>query len=179
MTLDYTNLRTITDATSQPGPWHVVEKDGHFIVLDRDGMAVCDVGRDPLQSAHIAAWSPDVADAALKEIERLLAEDEEWSKLCNAQNAILEAKPAWPPERNKCGWCTHAAGDTIEAAESVPTMSLEEVREHTKTCANNPANAEIERLRKLLGEACSELEDTAGEWALSEAARIRKEAGIE
>lgn len=37
-----------------------------------------------------------------------------------------------------CGWCVLAAGDTQEAADAAPTMTLAEVREHTLKCQHNP-----------------------------------------
>ncbi|MGE0206143.1 MAG: hypothetical protein AB7E70_19530 [Hyphomicrobiaceae bacterium] len=70
---DIDRLRRITDATSQPSPWRVDKQQDRYVVLDRDSMWICDVGRDPLQAKFIAAASPDVVLALLDRIATLTA----------------------------------------------------------------------------------------------------------
>lgn len=53
------------------------------------------------------------------------------------------------PNRHVCGWCVKAAGDDDSAAEAAARMTIDEIREHTMTCAHHPLVQELERLRPV------------------------------
>ena len=47
------------------------------------------------------------------------------------------------PVGAKCMWCLEAAGDTQEAWEAIPMMSLEEIRRHIMICQHGPVVAAL------------------------------------
>lgn len=142
--LDTKKLRKLATDATQPGPWSVKHSRSQaqdvYTVLDRDGMWLADVGPAPKDAAFIAACSPEVIVALLDEVD-------EWSDIANKQHEILEQRLVWPPLQNKCGWCVSAAGGDQAAADSLPTFTLDEVREHIATCPGNPLVRELRATR--------------------------------
>lgn len=187
MTLDVAKLRALAETVTQPGPWAIRVRTGfaptEYSILDGNGMWFADLGASPLGDAeYLAAVSPSTVIALLDEIDRLRATDEEWSALCNQQHALLEQRVTWPPTNNKCGWCVRAAGDNQAAAESLPTFTIDEIREHSLLCANHPLVAQLAAMTAARDRACSmlddavQLRDDASEW-FPRIAELRKIGG--
>ena len=146
--------KLISATTPAPDGWaYNGYGDGHEVRVQFSSIACGPVALvQRCEDAMFIAAAHTLLPAALDEIERLRAADVEWSDICNKQNALLE-------ERHKlaspqiCGWCHLAAGDTADTREMATKYTLDEVREHTKSCPNNPLVVEIERLRAALTEA--------------------------
>jgi hypothetical protein len=70
---DKTNLRSLAERATQPGPWTVSHSRimCRSTVCDANGFFVVDVENDKEHAAYIAAASPDVVLALLDEVERL------------------------------------------------------------------------------------------------------------
>ena len=77
--------------------------------------------------------------------------------LCNDMAAMLDASKK---ATHYCGWCEQANGNSRTGLQ---TYSLEEVREHTVGCENNPLVQRLNETAKALDEACDLAEEANGD----------------
>lgn len=93
---DIAALRGLCERATQPGPWtrrtSARYPTGEFMVVDANGMWVCDVGAAPHDAAFIAAANPAAVAALLDRVEEL--ERERDAAVADALNLHHEGGPA-------------------------------------------------------------------------------------
>ncbi len=157
MTLDLDALKRIATAATQPGPWSTMTTDGETTVVDADGMWVAECGAAPLDAAHIAAFSPDLALELIAEIELLTQLRADNIKLREDLDHATADDGDWLSKESR-RMCETVLGDRDAAREKAGT------------------------LKRLLAETCSIGERLAGLECSSadedRIAEIRREGGI-